>query len=122
MRVHYGLRHLFIATALAAIAAALWLRPYAVEVRRADGSLQARFELRRDWRGNEIAHGQQVWYDRGGDVFLTKSLHGQKRTEAVDEWLDIDPPPGQWSFNRLMWLILETTEPSTSELTLITDP
>ena len=74
----YTLRTLFVGVTLLALALAWWMRPQTIEIMRDDGTLVARFQVRRDWRGRLVARGLQSWYLSDGQCFRQQEVHGPR--------------------------------------------
>jgi hypothetical protein len=104
--LQFRLRTLLIACTLAGVALGLWFRPYTIETRRDDGSLRTRFEVRRDWRGNVVAHGTQTWYFHDGTI-RQHTDYGTRLND--DEFSTLLMKKGD--FDGLIWLITETIAP-----------
>jgi len=62
--------------AVIAVGIGWWIRPQSCELRRADGTLEATLRVKRDWRGNYIACGEQAWFLRDGQCFRRQVIHG----------------------------------------------
>lgn len=74
----YSLRVLLVAVAIVAVGLAWWTRPHSVDWRLPDGTLAAKFRLRRDWRGDRIAAGLQSWYLPDGQCFRQQEISGAR--------------------------------------------
>ena len=70
----FSLRTLLGASFLFALFLGWWFRPFAIEMRRPDGSLRQQFTVCRDWRGGLVSHGKQVWVFSDGTRFETTSV------------------------------------------------
>ncbi len=72
----FRLRTLMVGITVLAVALGWWLRPQVVELKRDDGLLAARFHVRRDWRGQLVAHGRQEWFLPDGQCFRQQQIEG----------------------------------------------
>jgi len=66
-RWQFSLRSLFLVMTGAAVALAWWFAPFTLEERYPDGTLKAQFRVKRNWKGNKIACGMQLWYCQTGE-------------------------------------------------------
>lgn len=98
-----------VAFAIVGGAAAFWFRPFVVETFRDDGSPRTRFVLRRNWRGEWIAHGDQTWFLRDGSPLKSTTYGARLEDDKFDE-SDGDKI-GNADFNYLIWLVDDTIAP-----------
>jgi hypothetical protein len=103
------LRTLLVLCTLAGIAMGWWFMPFVREAHREDGSLRSRFELRRNWRGQVVSHGKQIWYSRDGKQALSQIDYGTPYDDA--DFTAVLNKGGD--FDHLIWLITETLDPKT---------
>src|SRR5262245_51627050 len=106
------LRTFLVLTTLAGLAIGLWFRPFTIETRRDDGSLRTQFTVRRDWRGNLVAHGKLRWISRDG-TSMERTAFGEPMGD--DEFAAVLAKGGD--FDPLIWLITETIDPETWSIT-----
>jgi hypothetical protein len=115
--LQFRLRTLLLSTVVVAIACC-WLTPFTREERWPDGTLQARYRLRRQWSGAVVATGEQwEFYDTGqperrwvqhsgppgGECDGTNCTHWSADGERET--------PGRDLFGHLIWLITHTITP-----------
>jgi hypothetical protein len=80
--VRFRMRSVLVAVAVLAVALGWWLRPQVVEVLRDDGSLAARFQVRRNWRGERVAQGTQEWFLPDGQCFRRQVVVGPRLVDG----------------------------------------
>jgi hypothetical protein len=128
-RWRYSLRSLLLAVTAIAIFLAWWTTPFDVVEYDATGDPMVRFRVRRDWCGNQIAAGEQLWLWQDGKVFERREIWGARRDGdefkgpgqigPSKRWnfdgtpLSSEDGPGdQPDFEALIWLISRTIDTS----------
>lgn len=106
--LQFRLRTFLVLTTLAGLALGWWFRPFVLETHRDDGSLRTQFNVRRDWRGNLVAHGKLRWICRDGTA-MERTVFGEPMND--NEFASVLAKNGD--FDPLIWLITETIVPET---------
>jgi hypothetical protein len=115
--LQFRLQTLLLGTLIAAVACC-WFTPFVREVRRADGTLEARYRLRREWNGALTAAGEQwEFYNNGKPERRWIQNLGAPGAECdgtnCTHW-DAEGrqlTPGEGQFHHLIWLITHTIQP-----------
>ena len=106
--LQFRLRTFLVLTTLAGLALGWWFQPFVVETHRANGSLRTQFTVRRNWRGNLVAHGKLRWISTDGKA-MEHTAYGDAMGD--DEFASVLTKNGD--FDGLIWLITDTIVPET---------